>query len=49
MFAMPPKAEVNTEHWWLCGQLLRLDSIAVAMIQAPKPQPLIMRYELKRL
>jgi transposase len=30
------KAEVNSEHQRLCGQLMRLDAIAVDVIQAPK-------------
>ena len=38
---MPLKAEVNSKHLRLRGQLLRLDGIAVDVIQAP-----IMRYEL---
>jgi len=41
MSAMPLKAEVNSKHLRLRGQLLRLDGIAVDVIQAP-----IMRYEL---
>jgi transposase len=43
---MRPKAVVNSENWQLGGQLLRLDGIAVDVIQAPKPEPRIMRYEL---
>jgi hypothetical protein len=43
---VPPKAEVNSEHWWLCSQLLLLDAIAVDVIRAPIPEPRIMRYEL---
>jgi hypothetical protein len=46
MSAVPPKAEVNSEHWWLWDDLLRLDGAARAVIQAPKPEPRIMRYEL---
>jgi hypothetical protein len=33
-------------HGQLCCQLMRLDAIAVNVIQAPKPEPRIMRYEL---
>jgi hypothetical protein len=36
---MPPKAEVR-------HQALRLDRNALQMIQAPKPEPRITRYEL---
>jgi hypothetical protein len=43
---MPPKAEVNSEHYRLRGRLLRLDGIAGDVIQALKPEPRIMRYEL---
>ena len=46
MSAMPPQAEVNSEHSWPCDQALRLVGNAVDMIQAPKPEPRIMRYEL---
>jgi hypothetical protein len=44
--AVPPKAEVNSEHWRLRGRRLRLDGIAVDVIQASKREPRIMRYEL---
>jgi hypothetical protein len=37
MSAMPLKAEVNSEQLTAYGQLLRLDGIAVDVIQAPKP------------
>jgi transposase len=46
MSAVPPKAEVNSEHYLLRNGPLRLDGIAVDMIQAPKLEPRIMRYEL---
>jgi hypothetical protein len=34
MSAMPLKAEVSSEHLRFCGQLLRLDGIAMDVIQA---------------
>ena len=46
MSAMAPKAEVNSEHWRLRDGLLRVDGTAVDVIQAPKLEPRIMRYEL---
>jgi transposase len=46
MSAVPPKAEVNSEHYLFRNGPLRLDGIVVDMIQAPKLEPRIMRYEL---
>jgi len=46
MSAVPPKAEVNSEHYLLRIGPLRLDGIAVDLIQAPKLEPRIMRYAL---
>ncbi len=45
MSAMPPKAEVNSEHWRLRDEPLRLDGITVDMIQAPNLEPRMMRYK----
>src|SRR5258708_3630676 len=42
MSVMPPKAEVERFR----HEPLRLDVIAVDVIEAPKPEPRIMRYEL---
>jgi transposase len=44
MSAIPPKAEVNSER--LRHRPVRVDGAARAVIQAPKPEPRIMRYEL---
>jgi hypothetical protein len=41
-----PKAEVISEHWRLHDGPLRVDGAAQDVIQAPKPEPQIMRYEL---
>jgi transposase len=41
-----PKAEVNSEHWRLRYRPTRLDGVGRDMIQAPKPEPPTMRYEL---
>jgi hypothetical protein len=46
MSAMPPKAEVSSEHWRLRDGLLWVDGAAVDVIQATEPEPRIMRYEL---
>src|SRR5229473_702040 len=46
MSAMPPKAEVNSEHSRKRHRPLRVDGAARDVIQAPKPEPRIMRYEL---
>jgi hypothetical protein len=46
MSAIPPKAEVNSEHERLRYRPVRVDGAARAVIQAPKPEPRIMRYEL---
>src|SRR6266852_6171303 len=46
MSAMPPKAEVNSEHSRPRHRPLRVDGAARDVIQAPKPEPRIMRYEL---
>src|SRR5882757_8525671 len=46
MSAMGPKAEVNSEHERLRDGLLRVEGTAVDVIQAPKLEPRIMRYEL---
>jgi hypothetical protein len=46
MSAMPPKAEVNSEHSQQRHRPLRVDGAARDVIQAPKPEPRIMRYEL---
>jgi hypothetical protein len=46
MSGMPPKAEVNSEDRRNRHGLLRLDGVAVDVIQAPKLEPPIMRYEL---
>jgi transposase len=43
MSAVPPKAEVNSEHYLLRIGPLRLDGIAVDTIQAPKLEPRIIR------
>jgi hypothetical protein len=43
---MPPKAEVNSENWRQRHRPLRVDDAARDVIQAPKPEPRIMRYEL---
>jgi hypothetical protein len=43
---MPPKAEVNSEHARQRHRPLRVDGAARDVIQAPKPEPRIMRYEL---
>jgi len=41
-----PEAEVNSEQKRLRDELLRLNGIAVEMIQAPKLEPRMMRYQL---
>ena len=46
MSAMPPKAKVYSEHYRLRDRPLRIGGTAVDMIQAPKLEPRIMRYEL---
>jgi len=46
MTAIPPKAEVNSEHYDNATGLFRVDGIAVDVIQAKKPEPRTMRYEL---
>ncbi len=46
MSVIPPKAEVNSEHWRPRYGPCRVDDTAVGVIQAPKPEPRIMRYEL---
>jgi transposase len=46
MSAMPPKAEVNPEIYRFRDQLSRLDGPPRDVIQVPKPEPRIMRYEL---
>jgi hypothetical protein len=43
--AVPPKAEVNSEHYLLRHGPLRFDGIAVDMIQIPKRKLRIMRCE----
>ena len=46
MSAMPQKAKVYSEHYRLRDRPLRIGGTAVDMIQAPKLEPRIMRYEL---
>src|SRR5229473_6052526 len=46
MSAMPPKAEVNSEHSRKRHRPLRVDGAARDVIQALKPEPRIMRHEL---
>jgi hypothetical protein len=46
MSAMPPKAEVNSEHERDSDGALRVGGAARDVIQVPKPEPQIMRYEL---
>jgi Putative transposase of IS4/5 family (DUF4096) len=46
MSAMPPKAEVNPEIYRFRDQLSRLDGPPRDVIQVPKPELRIMRYEL---
>jgi hypothetical protein len=41
-----PKAEVNSGYWHPPSKPLRVDGVARGVIQAPKPEPRIMRYEL---
>jgi hypothetical protein len=41
-----PKAEVKSEYWHLLRWVLRVDGAALHVIQTPKLEPLIMRYEL---
>jgi hypothetical protein len=43
---MPPKAEVNPEHFRQRHRPLRVDGAGRDVIQAPKPEPRIMRYQL---
>jgi transposase len=43
---MPPKAEVSSEYRRLRDGLLWVDGTAVDVIQAPEPEPRILRYEL---
>jgi hypothetical protein len=44
--AVPPKAEVGSDTSDKATGHFRVDGIAVDMIQAPKPEPRTMRYEL---
>jgi hypothetical protein len=44
--AMPPKGEVDSEQLRLRHRPLLVDGVAVDLIQAPKPEPRIMRDEL---
>jgi hypothetical protein len=44
--AMPPKAEVNSEHERASDGALRVGGAARDVIQVPKPEPRLMRYEL---
>ena len=46
MSAMPPKAKEYSERWRLRDRPSRIDGTAVAMIQAPKLEPRILRHEL---
>jgi transposase len=46
MSVIAPKAEVNSGRWRRCGAPLRVDGFDRDVIQAPKPEPRIMRYEL---
>jgi hypothetical protein len=46
MSVVPPKAEVNSKHLRHRHGPLRVDVAARDVIQAPKPEPQIMRYEL---
>src|SRR5271170_2563825 len=46
MSAMPLKAEEDSGHWRRSDGPLRVDGIAVDVIQASKREPRIMRYEL---
>jgi len=46
MSNIPPKAEVKSEHLRLRHRPARVDGAARAVIQAPKPEPRIMLYEL---
>jgi hypothetical protein len=43
---MPPKAEVKSEHSRHSDGPLLVDGATRDVIQAPKPEPRIMRYEL---
>jgi hypothetical protein len=43
---MPPKGKVNSEHLRLRHGPLLVDGVVVDLIQAPKPEPRIMRDEL---
>ena len=44
--AFAPQAEVISEHLRIHDGPLRIDGAAQDVIQAPKPEPRIMRYEL---
>jgi transposase len=46
MSAIGPKAEVNSEYWLLRHMPVRVDGTARDVIQAPKLEARIMRYEL---
>jgi len=46
MSAVLPKAEVKLAYWRLHRWALRVDGSTRHVIQAPKPEPRIMRYEL---
>jgi Putative transposase of IS4/5 family (DUF4096) len=46
MSAVAPKAEIKSGYWCLSGRRWRVDDAARRVIQAPKLEPRIMRYEL---
>jgi Putative transposase of IS4/5 family (DUF4096) len=46
MSAMPLKAEVIAGHWHLPRWALWVEGVTRRVIQAPEPEPRIMRYEL---
>jgi hypothetical protein len=40
-----PKADAKSEHWHLSRSPCAVDGVALDVIQAPKPEPRITRYE----